>query len=249
MICGRLVVQLLQRIEPVGVVPSTHLHHATPHTCPLSVALYRSASNGMIESCARHPSCKVASGSRFRGSFKRTHQDDIWCKAHGCGPHDALECLQRCLMPRADCRYSVPETPHPPSESCLLGRCSLASRYRHEYEVCPSARDTRSLASQHQGQQGVCTWHWHIDGVAFSLARARLVNLATPGPHLILVHINEEHRIVLIEEILHQDHPLINCYRDINDISCQQTPCPHTWSASYGVRCFELQHTQVFAKG
>lgn len=61
--------------------------------------------------------------------------------------------------------------------------------------------------SSHDASMYMCTWHWHINGGALSLALARLTDTAAPRPHLLLVHVDEEHRVILIEKILH-DHAI-----------------------------------------
>ena len=52
----------------------------------------------------------------------------------------------------------------------------------------------------------MCTWHGHVDGGAQAFAGADLIGMAAPRPHLLLMHVDVEHRVILVKEILHTEH-------------------------------------------
>ena len=45
-VCGRLVVEMLQWVKPVGIIPSTHLHHASLQLSSLVNPLQRGTCSG-----------------------------------------------------------------------------------------------------------------------------------------------------------------------------------------------------------
>ena len=116
---GRLVVEMLQRIEPVGVIASAHLHKASArNSCPVNPLQKGSVPCGDVTHHRHGMQVSVVfEGVRFPHvkGICSSHQDHIWRKAHGCRLDNALEGLQRCLMPRSDCMHSSGS-----SETCCL---------------------------------------------------------------------------------------------------------------------------------
>lgn len=46
------------------------------------------------------------------------------------------------------------------------------------------------------------TWQRHIDGVAIPCALPRLIHMPAARPHLVLMYVNEQHRVIIVEQIL-----------------------------------------------
>ena len=46
------------------------------------------------------------------------------------------------------------------------------------------------------------TWQGHIDGVAIPCALPRLMHMPAAWPHLVLVNVNEQNRVITVEQVL-----------------------------------------------
>ena len=88
---------------------------------------------------------------------------------------------------------------------CLSGRCPHASVFQS------SPREIFTQTWLHLGSRWMRTWHRHIDSVAFSLAMASLIDMAAPRPHRLLMHVDVEHGIILVKQILHTGQALMGC--------------------------------------